>query len=260
MDGPQCDGFSAQAQVVGRHQASMHKRRKETRLPNREDAALGARLALTNGKSHLTCADQLAEAGYVGSACSHLTLALEEVQKAYVLSLLHTGLSAADLGLRRVMTHHLTRHQFALVDTVFLAQFEIMLSREEELRTAAEDPEEQSRLDARSAVMDSIVADVRHIVESQPDDHPIAATIEWLRAAHDRKSHGFYVDFVDGEWRAPASLSLQIFERGRNVTKHFLDLKASHIEWALTSTQEEQAALRAHCMEAKVAILDELQS
>src|SRR5258706_2645747 len=74
------------------------------------DAGKGALLSLTNARRHLRAADVLGDQGLFGSASSHVVLALEELAKSWVLTLMIMGVDLPKKMLADVLWRHDVRH------------------------------------------------------------------------------------------------------------------------------------------------------
>ena len=217
---------------------------KQARLPTLHEAADGSRLSLANAEQHFTCAEHLATSAFWGIASSHLVLALEEGQKAYILSLLAAGVPSEDLNLRLVLSHHGTRHSLAFWDIFALVNFEIMSRQKAQTDTRfGLEPEEKPPDEARKAWFDGVQREVQDLTKATPDTNDDLAAFDWIRSANQLKNQGFYVDFRHGTWHTPVSISAELYQRGKKVSRRFLDLRIGAIDFFLSADHQAVKAL-----------------
>jgi AbiV family abortive infection protein len=204
-------------------------------LPQPTQCSIGAQYALANAEAHFECAEHLAAAGHAGIACSHLVLALEEAQKAYILALYWAGLPAEGLELGRVMYQHKIRHTQAFWDTFMLANVEMIEKHLKDID--AEDATSDSGGTKREELIRRLTSEIQNITQQDPPTHPVLVAFDWIASADARKNHGFYVDFKT-DWISPSDTTPADFERGRAVTRRFIDHRRLHVARVLEASDE----------------------
>jgi AbiV family abortive infection protein len=105
-----------------------NRRRNEAPLPKPEDANAGAALALTNARRHLRAAEILGDERLFGSATAHVVLAIEEVAKAWVLTLIGMGFDVPKSMVRQILKSHDARHSFT-IGSVFVGAIRYLVLR-----------------------------------------------------------------------------------------------------------------------------------
>jgi len=215
------------------------------RLPSATQAAKGAELALANSHRHLRCSTLLADSGEFGVATAHLVLAMEEAQKAYTLALVASGIAPNEVGLKDMLHRHDVRHRGAFLDTLMMAQFDMMKHHRERLDAKYDLEGAAPPPNVREEYAEALLNDVRALTQHSPDTDPTIAAFDWFGKAANRKNRGFYVDYADSQWLNPGDVDSRLYEQGLGVANRFLELRGHAVEWILSDSAHQQE-LREH--------------
>ncbi len=189
-------------------------------LPSQSDAASGAGLSLTNARRHLKAAETLRAARLYGPGVGHLVLAVEEVAKAWLLTLVAMGFEVPDDMLRGILRQHDARHA-----TVFGDLFAISILHLAE--RAAKRVQRRHRVkgyppELRDEWVEEMMADMKALPSRSPSTEPVLALFKWISNASARKNSGFYVDFTSRGWEHPGSTRVKQFDEDYVLARAFI--------------------------------------
>jgi AbiV family abortive infection protein len=143
-------------------------------------------LAAANAWTHMMCAENIHDAGYIGPACAHLVYAVEEAAKARALckwSALVKVMTQKQLS--EMLFTHPVRHAIAHLDSMPSAL------RTEIALWGLDHPGQ--KIDAKALT--------RLFVR-----HPEAFPVTWSRNAERERQRGMHVDWDGRSWKAPANI------------------------------------------------------
>lgn len=179
----------------------------EAKLPTSEEAYEGAGVALAAGEQLLHAARRIADMGQFGIATSLAILAAEERIKSFLLLIYALGDAVSDRLLRRILTQHRTRHDIAQIAFVLGSFLGEVMARLAEIEAGDASAQEKGRQRLTA------IRDVG--TEALDDDAELGTKLgsyaAWWPAANALKMRGFYTDFVDGKWSAPAEVTAAEF-------------------------------------------------
>jgi AbiV family abortive infection protein len=196
----------------------MARKHFELLIPN-DKAREGALLAATNARRLLTFAMAGAHASHFGPACSLCVLACEEAAKA--VALLHVAAShkPAGIALSKVFSHHGTKHDISEVTTLFLHLVELMHMVRIEVQSEIDHGViQENRIGSRWVAR--VIETLRRII-ANPNDESLRF-ITWYRSANELKKNGFYLDWMDGDWKDPKSATSEQFAEYRGYADWFV--------------------------------------
>lgn len=209
------------------------KRRKEVPIPSARQAARGAKLSLENAKRHLKAAEALRDARLYGPGVSHLVLSVEEVSKAWVLTMLAIGLPIQDRLVHDVLNYHDARHAVTLADVlrggILLVGDRAAKRVQGRHNTTAYPPE------LRDEWADEVEKEVRALAKRTPSNDPFLALMKWISTSSERKNEGLYVDFGGVRWKQPGRVTKKRFDFDYRIAKGIHKARSQAISFLLRS-------------------------
>ena len=170
------------------------------RLPTKDGARVGGRLAILNACNLFESAEVAAERGNFGAAVGLAVLAMEEATKGrallgYALAA-HTGVSfgMSNTKFKDFLHCHGPRYAIAFMQGLTAAGHSLLLG----LAPQTEEDRAQLQRDVDCG--------------------------RWLTAANSKKQRGFYVDFSGNDvWSSPSNVTPDDWDRARRIVSPFLD-------------------------------------
>ncbi len=191
------------------------KRRQNIRLPNDGEAGAGALLALANARRHLRAAEILGANRLYGPGSSHIILAMEELAKAQVLTLILTGIDVPNEMRREILRNHGIRHNVT---------YGLLLSQV--VRSVALNALTRTSRSGGQSLEKQLEKELKKAMKVQKSPSSSAGLnfegLEWITKANDIKKQGFYVDFDGEKWVHPGTISKRTFVFGYKIVERLL--------------------------------------
>lgn len=210
-------------------------------LPSQEECLRGVSAVMANADRHLRCARRLADLQEFGPASALLVLAGEEAMKALMLQTYGIGFAEMERAMRPMLFQHEPRHAGALVLTMFTGVLGRRLSLM--LEVLEKFPEqERSGPEFVQAIQEAKERFMTEVKEMLDPSHGSAFSrkLLWWTTANDLKIRGLYVDFRDGSWSSPGSLSQEEFEETLRIIEPFVqEMRAAISSWESVPAKEQ---------------------
>lgn len=219
------------------------------KVPSANEAKQGYLLALSNARRHLTCAEVLAANDQHGAAVAHLALASEETIKTLALFMVSEGLAPREAYLRALLTQHAPRQFLGALMAIgefFATSWIPMITR---LNEEFPDRSSETYFQTRAERVRGFVAELNRIA-----DAPVGETgvgfLDWWGRADALKQRGLYVDFKEGIWIGPHTVTAHVYSTSHEIVESFVTKIEEAAEVVSRIPDEERARISGEVRES----------
>lgn len=217
---------------------------RKMEIPNAENARRGHRLVMENGRRHVTCGNILAKMGEYGPAVSHMVLSAEESIKAIFFQAIGYELEIPPSSIRPFLASHRPRHAAAAMWTLMGLLFDqwigLIIALNDEFQGATGPEYWRARADKVAA----LASELNALADARPGENKIMDQLLWWGQSESLKQRGFYVDFRDGDWVSPDSVTKAEFAQAKCIAEELIE-RAEKAEEVLASiSPDERQRLR----------------
>ena len=208
-------------------------------IPNAENARQGHGLITENARRHLMCGDALAKVGEYGPAASHMVLSAEESIKAIFFQAIGYELEIPPSSIRPFLASHRPRHAAAAMWTLMGLLFDrwigLIIAINDEFQGATGPEYQRARADKVAA----LASELNALADARPGESKIMGQLLWWGQSESLKQRGFYVDFRNGNWVSPHSVTEAEFAQAKRIAEELME-RAEKAEQVLASVSPDE--------------------
>lgn len=165
--------------------------------------------------SHLRVADLLGAERLYGPASTHVILALEELTKSWVLTIMKIGVDVPTSFVADVMKLHSARHGITF-GTLFSRAIRGLV-----FNAIARVYQRSGSIESLNQFEKELKKELKSRFRSLGGS-TYKATLEWIGSANASKNRGLYVDFDGQKWSHPGSVSKKSFIFGYQIAEDLI--------------------------------------